>query len=171
MEKNKEKQSEPLYYIEQPSFSNIGGKLQTVSVRKRIGQKPEGKQNKKEKRARQKNKQKRDKDKSLEQGENEQHQPETDNESVHAEQSASDEEKAAIKKEQPSNKNIEEMLSYVLSLPHFIQPVIACETNSKRYQGTLLHRENGEVVIQNSISMNKETIAEQEITDIYIVSL
>ncbi|MFB4165692.1 hypothetical protein ACE1TI_18295 [Alteribacillus sp. JSM 102045] len=165
MEKNKVKQAEPLYYIEQPSFSNITGSGQTLSVRKKIGSKSNPKQEKKNKKIKQKSKQKKEKQSSEESNEFEE---ELKNEIEKEEEieEADDEEQT----EEPS-KNVKEMLQYIETLPHFIQPVIACETKDKHLQGKLLYAENGEVVMQDRRNFSRIIVKDKDITDMYIVSL
>ncbi len=163
MEKKKEKQAEPLYYIEQPAFSNIGGNSQTLSVRKKIGSKTEQKSDKKEKKMKQKAKQKKGQQDPMET--NEEHQEEVKNEIEEIEHEQREE------SNQKTNKSVQEMLDYIAKLPHFIQPVVACETKEKHIQGKLLYAEDGEVVMQDRRNFSRITIQDKDITDMYIVSL
>ncbi|WP_375534548.1 hypothetical protein [Alteribacillus sp. HJP-4] len=145
---------EPLYYIEQPAFEPKPGPNQSIAVSKVSSKQRKPKREKQGTSA----SQKFDKKSA----------PPVSESAVSASEEKNIKEAAVI---EPPNTNVKEMLRYVQSLPHFIQPVIACETEEKSYQGYFIAVENGELKLRNRRNRNHVSIKIEEVIDIYVVSL
>ncbi|RSL30218.1 hypothetical protein D7Z54_27400 [Salibacterium salarium] len=166
---NQNQQAQPLYYIEQPDLSPLSDQGQSVSVRKKIGEESRKKSSsRKERNARSKKRNSESKNLEMTDVDNKEAIIEDQGEEVEEEVISDDEESF---KEISSNRTVKEMLEYIESLPHYIQPIIACETKDKYIQGTLLQSDNGEIKIKDRRNLASKVIKESEITEMYIVSL
>ncbi|WP_026699978.1 hypothetical protein [Salibacterium aidingense] len=152
-EHEKNQQAQPLYYIEQPALTPFSGPGQSISIQKNIG----AQKRKKHVTKRDKQPKNREKDAAADTGEVE-------------EEEILEEEKEEFK-DGSSNKTVEELLEYIESLPHFIQPVIACETEEQYIQGTIVDVADGSITFQDRRNFMNTVIQKTDITNMHIVSL
>ncbi|RSL30803.1 hypothetical protein D7Z54_23700 [Salibacterium salarium] len=163
-EQQPNQQAQPLYYIEQPNLSPLFDQGQTVSIRKKIG---EDTRNRSSLRKEKKAKKRQSEQINLEATE-EKKEDVSRNKEENVEESTTDDHSFT---RVSSKRTVKEMLEYIESLPHYIQPIIACETKHQYVQGTLIQADNGEIIIKDRRNLANKTIKESEITEMYIVSL
>ncbi|WP_240374892.1 spore coat CotO family protein [Bacillus piscicola] len=161
-------EGQPLYYIDQPVFNRTYKTGQTVAVRKHTKGRP--KLNKKKEKEKKKPKMK-DKMPPLN---------ETRDDYLDQTQKKSpkvdEQEKETTEKLQPRDDNrplpkVKETFDYLQTIPHYIQPVVVCETEEGQFRGVVLRVTGEEMEIEEEDQLTPSMIHINEMIDLYIVSL
>lgn len=157
---------EPLFYIEQPSFQHPSQTGQTVSVTKKIGKK-EGKHKRK---AREKDKKKAREAAELvnQQEEFEKKEPEDKTGFEREEERKNGLDKTKTK---PIDQEVMETMEYLKQVPHFIRPVVSCETENGLVKGNVIGIKEEEVIIQEANKVAPVTVHVKDILRLHVVSL
>lgn len=74
-------------------------------------------------------------------------------------------------KTEKETDHLEEMIQYVKDLPHYIDPVIVCETKEKRIQGLVVSINEETVTLLNEVNQEEYTLNVKDIEKMYIISL
>ncbi|MGY4689552.1 hypothetical protein [Salibacterium sp. K-3] len=156
-EHEQKQEAGPLYYIEQPAFTPLTGPGQTVSIKKNAGTKKRrkgsaGKNNRTMKAAEESiNMEPRETEDEKEDPEDPEDPEDTDRENP--------------------EQTIRELLEYIETLPHFLHPVIACETKDQYVQGDILDTTEEEITFRDRRNFNEIAIPVKDVTRMHIVSL
>ncbi|WP_143083209.1 hypothetical protein [Alteribacillus iranensis] len=157
MEKEYMEDGQPLFYIEQPEWKRPPQTGQTVSVKKKTSD-TENKRKKKRERDRRKI---REKTVELEK--------DSQTETVGKEEPEATHE---TKREQHDIKqDVLDTLDYLEDVPHYIHPVITCETEEEFVEGSILETTNETITIQEDHQVEPVSIKLKEILNIRIISL
>lgn len=161
---NRNDKSEPLYYIDQPQFTaKIEQPGQRMVVKKQVGEKKRKKGGKKRK-----------------QYASHQHREVSEGRSTFSTTTDQEKQQKLTKKEEvptspaeikEEDTSVQEMIQYVKELPHYIDPVIACETKDKRIQGLVVTIDEKAITLLNEADQLEYTLDLKEIEKMYIVSL
>ncbi|WP_093337251.1 CotO family spore coat protein [Salibacterium halotolerans] len=153
-EHGQQRETGPLYYVEQPAFTSSSGPGQSVSVKKNAGK---GKRRKNGLR-------KNNRAAKVEEEKNE----EPPEEEEMPENTAEDEgetEKAG------SGQTVRELLQYLGTLPHFLHPVVACETDEQYFHGEVLDLGEDQITFRDRRNFEEKVILVEDIIQLRIVSL
>ncbi|MFD2705041.1 hypothetical protein [Salibacterium lacus] len=150
-EHGSKKETGPLYYIEQPAFTSFSGPGQTVSIKKNAGT---GKRRKNGVRKNNRSK-KAEEEKKNDDPPDEEEIPEN---LLEAESDSSE-------------QTVRDLLHYIETLPHFLHPVVACETNEQYFHGDILDSTKEQITFRDRRSFEENVIPVKDIVHMRIISL
>ncbi|WP_385939629.1 CotO family spore coat protein [Thalassorhabdus alkalitolerans] len=162
---------QPLYYIDQPQFKSSDAPQQMFAVKRKLS----------DKKAREERKPKQRKEKGAKNEQKNMNEKEKD--ILRLEQGQGIEE--TIKKENRENeelilnkqpdfnvpKEVKETIAYLKTVPHFIHPVITCETDEQYYEGYFKSYQNQTITLETRDTFTTVSVHEKDIKHLAITSL